>query len=87
MKRTLIMLYVLKRVKEKNLKKYKELTCEICHEPIRQEIFHYDHIVPVSRYTKKLTPHKLNGIKNLQITCEACNLKKNNKLIKQAYKT
>lgn len=80
--------YVLARVKEKNLIKYEGcLTCEICHEPIRQEIFHYDHIIPVSRYTRKLTPHRVNSIRNLQITCETCNLKKSNKLTKIKRKT
>jgi 5-methylcytosine-specific restriction endonuclease McrA len=79
MKRTPIMQYVLLKVKALNLNKYKVLTCEICHEPIRQGIFHFDHIIPVSRYSKTLTPARMNGIRNLQILCERCNLQKSDK--------
>jgi 5-methylcytosine-specific restriction endonuclease McrA len=86
--RTKIMPYVLKKVKDSNVEKYGELTCERCHSEIEHEIFHFDHIVPVSKYTRKQTPFRMNGVKNLQILCEKCNLEKSNILEKRnAYKT
>lgn len=68
--------YVLKKVKENNIKKYGQLTCVICGNPIEHESYQYDHCVPVSKYSKVFTPFRLNSINNLQITCPRCNLKK-----------
>jgi 5-methylcytosine-specific restriction endonuclease McrA len=84
--RTPIMPYVLKKVKENNLALYGQLTCEICKNPIDRS-FHLDHKIPVSKYSKKHTPYRMNGIGNLQITCPQCNLKKSNKLKKYIFKT
>jgi len=87
MKRTAIMPYVLEKVKAENIKKYGELTCELCGTTIEHGVFHFDHVVPVSKYSKKRSPFRMNGVRNLQITCERCNLKKSNKLPKRKYKT
>lgn len=88
MKRSKIMQYVLDKVKQLNLKKYKGLfTCDLCGEAIEHGIYHFDHIIPVSKFTKDLTPHRMNGVKNLQITCESCNLKKSNIIPNEKFKT
>jgi 5-methylcytosine-specific restriction endonuclease McrA len=87
MARTRILPYVLAQVKEKNIKKYVILTCEICKEPIDNNSFHIDHKIPVSKFARELTPFRKNGIGNLQITCPKCNLVKSNKLIKFTFKT
>lgn len=87
MKRTKIMQYVLDKVKERNIEKYGELTCELCGTIIEHGVYHFDHIIPVSRYSKKRTPFRMNGVRNLQISCERCNLKKSNTIKKQKFKT
>jgi 5-methylcytosine-specific restriction endonuclease McrA len=86
-KRTKIFTSVLEKVKSDNINKYGVLTCEICKQQIEHEIYHFDHIIPVSRYSKKRTPFRMNGVRNLQITCERCNLKKSNKIKKVKFKT
>ena len=87
MTRTPIMPYVLAKLREKNLTKYGVLTCEICLSPIENNSFHVDHKIPVSKFTKKLTPYRKNSIGNLQITCPKCNYDKNNKLLEYNFKT
>ena len=85
--RTKIMQYVLEKVKEKNITHYGRLTCEACKAPIEGNSLNIDHKIPVSKFSKKRTPFRLNGIGNLQILCPNCNLKKSNKLIKYLFKT
>jgi len=79
--------YVLEKVKERNIKKYGELTCELCGTTIEHGVFHYDHIIPVSRFSRTLTPFRKNSVRNLQIACESCNLKKSNTIPKKKFKT
>jgi 5-methylcytosine-specific restriction endonuclease McrA len=81
------MQYVLDKVKQRNIKKYGELTCELCGATIEHEVFHYDHIIPVSKFSRTLTPFRMNSVRNLQITCESCNLKKSNIIPKEKFKT
>jgi 5-methylcytosine-specific restriction endonuclease McrA len=76
MKRTRIMPYVLYKVKKNNLEKYGQLTCELCKELIENDLFTYDHIVPISKFETVLTWFGPNSIKNLQITHRKCNEQK-----------
>lgn len=79
-KRSPIMPYVLYKVVERNISKYGSLTCEICEEPINEDKFHYDHIIPVSKFDRKISKGRMNGIKNLQIAHKGCNEEKTNLL-------
>lgn len=72
--------YVLHQVQAHNLKKYGQLTCEICGEAIVDESFQYDHIIPVSRFDRELASGRMNSIRNLQIAHRSCNAKKSNSL-------
>lgn len=77
-KRTKIFPYVLRRVKELNIKNHGELTCDICGLPIGSEPFQFDHIIPVSKYDKARRRFRMNSIHNLQISHSKCNLNKSN---------
>lgn len=79
--RTKILPYVLEQVQLRNVKKYGNLTCELCKQSIEDEQFQYDHIIPVSKFNEfKLAAKgsRCNGIRNLQITHRKCNEQKSN---------
>jgi 5-methylcytosine-specific restriction endonuclease McrA len=79
--------YVLKRVMERNLEKYGVVTCEICKQPIESGLVQIDHIMPVSKFSRKRSPFRMNGIHNLQISCERCNRLKSNHTTRRKFRT
>jgi len=81
-KRSKIFYSTLQKVKNENIAKYGELTCELCEEPILAgELMHYDHVIPVSKATKENMKHRrVNGYLNLQVSHKKCNEEKGDKI-------
>lgn len=67
--------FIPKKVKEYVLKKYKH-TCNYCGS---KDKLHIDHIYPVAK-------GGLTELKNLQVLCSKCNIKKSNKILPECQK-
>ena len=63
---------IIQMVYEDNIKLYGTLTCYLCLKPILFGKDHLEHKIPLSRDGTNLR-------ENLDIACQVCNLRKNNK--------
>jgi 5-methylcytosine-specific restriction endonuclease McrA len=86
-KRTHISLRTLISVRNKNIKKYGHPTCENCQTDLTDQPFQYDHIIPVSKFSIRLSPYSKNSVWNLRILCVKCNKDKGADIPEIHYKT
>jgi 5-methylcytosine-specific restriction endonuclease McrA len=67
---------VIQKVYEDNIKKYGTLTCYLCLDPIQFKNDHLEHKTPLSR-------GGTNNQNNLDVACQRCNCKKNDKTVEE----
>lgn len=71
---------VIQQTYERNINKYKTLTCELCFKPVSFGEDSLEHFIPLNRY-KEFPDKDLNALDNLGVAHRRCNYSKSDKTL------